>query len=196
MFRKIIFQIMLMIMAAGFASAADPVVSIGTGNGLRGDTVQVPVTLTNVSGINLSAISVDVGFDANVLENPSAVVGPAGSAADKGVAINPNYSPGVMRVLLFGINQNVINNGIIFYVNFTIKPAAAYGVTVLTSKPSGSTPDARYVTMSGVNGALNIMSPPDPVSVPTMTEWGTIIFMIVAGAMAVCYLRRKRGIAG
>jgi hypothetical protein len=158
MFRKIIFQIMLMIIAAGFAAAADPVVTIGAGNGLRGDTVQVPVMLTNVSGVSLSAISVDVGFDTNALETPSAIVGPAGTDAGKFVAFNPNFSPGVMRVALIGINQNVINNGIIFYVTFRIKSAALCGATVLTSKPSGSTPDGQYVTMSGVNGAINVVS--------------------------------------
>ncbi len=31
----------------------------------------------------------------------------------------------------------------------------------------------------------------DPTSVPTMTEWGMIIFMALAGIGAIVYLRRQ-----
>lgn len=34
----------------------------------------------------------------------------------------------------------------------------------------------------------------DPFTIPTMTEWGMIIFMLLAGAGAVYYLRRQRGV--
>jgi hypothetical protein len=32
------------------------------------------------------------------------------------------------------------------------------------------------------------------VAVPTMTEWGMLIFMVLAGLGSVCYLRRDRRI--
>ena len=32
----------------------------------------------------------------------------------------------------------------------------------------------------------------EQVSIPTMTEWGMIVFMVLAGLGAICYLRRRR----
>jgi len=40
--------------------------------------------------------------------------------------------------------------------------------------------------------SLLILFPLDPVvSIPTLTEWGMIIFMILAGLGSVYYLRRQ-----
>jgi hypothetical protein len=36
------------------------------------------------------------------------------------------------------------------------------------------------------------ISPPTAAVVPTMTEWGIIIFMVLAGLSSVYYLRSRR----
>jgi hypothetical protein len=36
------------------------------------------------------------------------------------------------------------------------------------------------------------LPPSQPVSIPTITEWGMIIFMVLAGLGAVYYLRKQR----
>jgi len=37
---------------------------------------------------------------------------------------------------------------------------------------------------------------PTPTSVPTMNEWGMIIFILLAGLCSVYYLRRQKGARG
>jgi len=49
--------------------------------------------------------------------------------------------------------------------------------------------------------ALSLIGPPcqkktTPTIVPTLTEWGMIIFIVLAGLGAVCYLRRQRKVEG
>ncbi len=55
--------------------------------GKPGETVSMPVTLTNVSGYEIAAVSMDVSYDVAVFENARAEIGPAGSAAGKYVVL-------------------------------------------------------------------------------------------------------------
>jgi hypothetical protein len=53
------------------------------------------------------------------------------------------------------------------------------------------------VTDQGSNDAgpsvvLNAVVPPHPTVVPTLNEWGVIIFMALVGLMSIYYLRRQR----
>lgn len=59
---------------------------------------------------------------------------------------------------------------------------------------SGGPSNISSVTVSTVNGPVDggcSVSAPS-VSVPTLTEWGIIIFMLAAGLGSVCHLRKRR----
>ena len=51
--------------------STSPTLIIGQGIGDAGETITVPVTLSNVSGYDISAISSDITYDTNVLETPT-----------------------------------------------------------------------------------------------------------------------------
>jgi len=90
-----------------------------------------------------------------VLEYPIAEIGPAGSTADKDVVLS-EISPGILRVGVWGLNQNVIGDGIVAYVSFDINPAAINGRTNLENTPSASDPFGNDVPIDGQDGTVSV----------------------------------------
>ncbi|OGP73928.1 MAG: hypothetical protein A2V86_03660 [Deltaproteobacteria bacterium RBG_16_49_23] len=132
-----------------------PLLNIGTGNGRRGDSVSLPVILTNVAGTTVSAISIDIGYNKTILENPTAVIGPAGSAADK-ILITGNFGP-VWRVSIFSVSNNTpIGDGVVAYITFNINTGSPLGPAIITNTPSASNPAGGSVNINGLNGSVNV----------------------------------------
>ncbi len=52
--------------------------------------------------------------------------------------------------------------------------------------------DGNTVAGDGCEPNCTTPAPPPPVAVPTMTEWGMIIFMFLAGFVAIYYLRKQK----
>jgi hypothetical protein len=119
----------------------------------------VPITLTNVSGINISAVGIDINYDTNVLDNCTCTTGSAGSAAGKSASCS-TPSAGICRIAVAGLNNNVIGNGIVAYSNFPVKTTAPPGITPLTDIPSASDPGGNPVTVCGSNGSINVVMKP------------------------------------
>ena len=111
--------------------------------------------MTNVPGTNIASVGVDIAYDTSVLGSPSAIIGPAGTAAGKDVSTSIT-SPGVFRVGILGLNANVIGDGVVAYVSFTIDPVAAFGSTTLSNTPSASDPDGNLVTVGGSNCSVTV----------------------------------------
>jgi hypothetical protein len=80
--------------------------------------------------------------------------------------------------------------------SFTNLPVGAYSVT--ETDPAGlvsTTPNTVAVNVtSGGTATANFGDRPatDTVAVPTMTQWGMILFVLLAGFLAVQHLRRQR----
>ncbi len=125
--------------------------------GKPGETVRVPVTLTNASGYEIAAVSMDISYNIAVLENARAEIGPAGSAAGKYVIFS-EISSGILRVGVSGFNQNLIGDGAVAYVVFDIKSDAVMGQTDLGNAPSASDPSGNDVPIEGKNGAISVMT--------------------------------------
>jgi hypothetical protein len=130
---------------------------LGSASGTRGSNVTISITL-NYEGAapNICATSNDISFDTNVLENPTAAIGPAGSAANKQIISNL-VSPGLFRVGVMGLNQNIIQGGILAYVTFRIKESASPGDTTLNNTPSATDPNGNLVTVQGDSGVVHII---------------------------------------
>jgi hypothetical protein len=138
-----------------YTSGRIPTISLGTGTGRRGDNVSVPVILSNVEGTDMSAISVDINYDTSVLENPSALTGPAGTAAGKTITTN-TPSPGLLRVIIISTSNSIIGDGVVAYVSFGIKTGSVLGDTVLTEIPTASNPGGQSVTVDGTDGSVTV----------------------------------------
>jgi hypothetical protein len=73
-------------------------------------------------------------------------------AADKDVTWN-SRSDGVVRVLLYGLNQNVIGNGHVFQLIFDIKSNALAGQSDITAASLfASNPVGDHVSLNGQSG--------------------------------------------
>lgn len=140
-------------------SAADvlaaPSLDLGSGSGKPGSTVALPVTLTNAAGVSLSAIALDVAYDATRLEGPTATIGTAPGK----VLVSNSPSTGIFRVGVYGSNTTPIGNGTVVTVSFTIKNSAPGGDVLLSAVPSGSDPDGIPATMSGIQGKISVTLP-------------------------------------
>ena len=162
--------------------AAGPTLNIGAVNGNPGQTVTVPVTFVSNGG-SFSAISVDIGFDPSKLSvamitatPPYPTVALAASAATAATAANKSVvqslpAAGVLRLGIFGFNssscnennnpasaacnKNVIQDGVVANVIFTIA-ANATGTITLTniSAAADTTGSVNQVTITGTNGII------------------------------------------
>jgi len=140
-----------------FMANGIPSLDLTRRSGKPGETVRVPVTLTNASGYEIAAVSMDVSYDVAVFENARAEIGPAGSAAGKYVVFN-EISSGILRVGVSGVNQNLIGDGVVAYVVFDIKTDAVMGQTDLGNAPSASDPSGNDVPIEGESGAVTAMT--------------------------------------
>jgi len=134
---------------------AAPSLDLGSGSGKPGSTVTLQVTLTNAVGVPLSAVALDVAYDATKLESPAAAIG---TAPDK-VLVSNSPSTGVFRIGIYGSNASSISNGTVITIGFTIKNSAPGGDVILSNTPSGSDPDGNLVTMSGTQGTITVTLP-------------------------------------
>jgi hypothetical protein len=146
----------LFIVAGSVSAITVPQVDLCSGGGEIGDTVTLPVILTNLPGTSVSAIGMDVGYDIAVLENPTCTIGPAGSDAGKSASCSTPLS-GVFRVDVSGSNNTAVGDGVVVYISFTIKVTAPLGNTTLTNTPSASDPDANPVDVTGLNGSITVL---------------------------------------
>ena len=131
-------------------------IGLGEDCGSPGDTVTIPITLSYSEGEtpNICSIGIDIGFDPDVLENPQVEIGPAGSAADKGV-ISSLVTGGLFRIGILAIaNRNTIGEGVLANVTFTIKAQPAEDCTILTNTPSASDPDGNPISVTGEDGEV------------------------------------------
>lgn len=129
-----------------------PSLTVGQTTGEPGDTVTIPLMLSNVSGYDISAISTDITYDTTILEKPSVRIGPAGTAAGKSVTSN-EPSQGTLRIGILSVsNNNAIGSGVVGYLTFTVK--AALGRTIIGNSAEGSDPLGNDVPMFGKTGMV------------------------------------------
>ncbi len=120
---------LLLLAAATPALAAT--VTVGSQAAVRGATIVVPVNLTSSVGENPAGLQFDLTYNTSVLTFVSYADGPVSTAAGKfGSSSNP--SAGVRRVVIFGLNPNVIGNGVVCNLTFTVQTTAPVGLSPLT----------------------------------------------------------------
>jgi hypothetical protein len=90
------------------------------------------------------------------------------------------------NMLVNGVSVPSITGDSCAFVNGTNYTTVQVSITSGTLTISGTNPEG----FSGLAGLQLIQQQQE--SIPSMTEWGMIIFMVLAGLGAICYLRRQR----
>ncbi len=131
-------------------------VDLGSASGSAGTNVQVPVYLESTGGAQAAGLQVDVAFDTSVLTFVQSSTGSAATAAGKMASSSPLLS-GNLRLLVAGLNQNVIANGVVVLLEFQISAAAPVSTTSLVaSNALSSNPQAQPIVTSGGTGLVII----------------------------------------
>lgn len=157
-------------------ATAEPTFSVGTVSAKPGETVSVPVTIQNNSGI--VALKINIAYDANVLSLQSvtdAALFPGGSLVVGGnVQANPYtvlWEDSLSR-------ENYTQNGTFVTLKFVVSETAKSGDTAVTvSYDAGSTfdTDLNEVSFSTRNGKVQITSESEPPTLAVPEGATTVI---------------------
>ena len=164
--------------AAAIAARADTgagtgdyaTLSLGDSGGQPGDTVSVPLSLYNVEGLEVSAVSVDVWYDTDYLENPSATIGAASAAAGKGIVFNL-VTPGVFRVGVLSDTSSVIGDGVVANIQFQVKATIPDAGAVLQLIPSATDALGKNTPVEGFDGTV---FPTAQGGIPAKITWDSL----------------------
>ena len=138
------------------SSSMNPTVTTGSGSGTKGKKITLPITFTNISGVDIAAISVDREYDTGILKNARGAIGPAGEAAGKSVETS-DVSSGVFRVSVFSTSNNsAIGGDVVAYLTLKIDKDAPLGAAELVCIASASDTEGYAVTVNGLNGSVNV----------------------------------------
>ncbi len=86
----------------------------------------LPVSLEASAGEEVSVAQFTLLYDGGSLDVPDVAIGPAAASAGKEVSVNI-LSAGAVRVLIAGLNQNVIPDGVVAYAMVSVLPGAPPG---------------------------------------------------------------------
>ena len=151
----VIISLFLVLAGADVIQAAT--LTLGNSSGALGtEDVIVPVNIASGAGENVAGINLDINYSATQLSFNGVSAGQAAIDADKSVS-SSTPAEGVIRIVVFGVNQNSMNDGVMANVNFDIPAGASVGEVVLSvSNAVATDPDANEVTLSTVNGSVMI----------------------------------------
>lgn len=141
------------------------VLDCGDTSAWAGDSgVSIQVILTAEPGEDVAGIQFDLAYDPDVFSVDGVEPGEAAVDAVKDASFSI-LEPGRARIIIAGFNQNVIGNGSVACIYFSIgqeAPDAVYSVTpvaVLMSDPWGGN-----ISAEGTAGTITVGVPPEDVN--------------------------------
>jgi len=138
-------------------AAPSATLTVGSNSGNPGSVgIVIPISLTSVDGAEVSALEFELLFNSSNLSVSNVAVGNAASAADKLVE-SSIPAEGLLKVVLYGTNQNAIGNGTIVNVSFDISNSAPQDTYSLTmNNVVVASPSATEIPATTVAGSLTV----------------------------------------
>lgn len=139
------------------ASLASPLqaarLTVGTATASAGGTASIRVSFT-AEGTSVSILQVDL-LASSPLSYASAAAGSAATAAGK--QVGASAISGGVRLLVYGLNQNVLGDGDVASVTYTVASSAGAGTyTVSAQSASAADPQGNAVTLSATSGSVSV----------------------------------------
>lgn len=137
------------------AQTASPNITVGTGITQPGGSVSVPITLTT-NGASPVSLGLRIHFDTSRLQYVSLVQGAAIKTVDKVLSGNVP-EPGVLYLVLWGVNRTALTNGVLGTITFSTPsdvPLGDYALTV--SDNSMADADAVRISHTVTNGKVRV----------------------------------------
>lgn len=136
----------------GAPQAAGSGVTITVGQAAGEGSITLPVY---VAGSSAASVQFQLIYDTTQVEITGVVATGAATAANKQVMTKSFGEQGVMRVVVFGMNRNIISDGTL--VNVTVRPKVSGQVApIAIGGLSAAAPDASAVAVTGVAGQVTI----------------------------------------
>ena len=133
--------------------------SVGSGSGYPGDSgISIAVNLSsNPSGDVVAGLNLDLNYDSAALSLTDVTIGQAASSAGKSLSYS-EPAAGMARIIIFGLNQDTIADGVIADVSFDILASASSGDKALTlTNYSAIDPNVLSVSLTAVGGAITVL---------------------------------------
>ena len=158
-------------------STPDPnalIVAVGKVEGKAGETVTVPVTLTNVSANGVTSADFAITYDSSVLEYVSYEAGSIVKNPSVNLALNKEKD-GLLKVLFLDetlISEYIAEDGIMLNLKFKINSNAKAGTSATVAigdKPTFADRSLKAIKLAVVNGSVTVKDETVPVT-PTPTD--------------------------
>ncbi len=152
--------------------------------------LRVPITLLNDPDTAVSAINFDLTYDPAVLTFKALELGASAAQAEKTLA-SSQPAAGVVRGVIYGLNQNAIGDGVLAEAVFDVQIGAPLGSTPLgLENVTAANPDALEVQMTLVAGSVDIRASDSPFIdvAPDHPYYADIVKLYDLGFVAGCSL--------
>jgi hypothetical protein len=131
--------------------------TIGSASGSPGKSISIPINLTSASGEKVCGFNFDLNYDAAKLSFKEVTLGYVAMDAGKSLSFS-QPSSNTIRVVVVGLNQNVIGNGEVLNFTFDILRNAPVGKTELTiTKASISDLNGKALRVDIESGVLEVL---------------------------------------
>lgn len=123
-----------------------------------GETIKVEINLKNTTGSEVSALEFALNYDKDIFVNPQIKEGAVLKLAQKNAVSDVSPEKGAIKVVIFGANQNSIENGKILEVSFKVKAEAKPTKTsIVIDKIVTASPDAQAIKSRARAKNINII---------------------------------------
>lgn len=166
---------------AGAAGAGQVSLSTTPASVTGGTSFTLQVALAKAIGENVSALSVEIDYPPDDVAPGACQVGPAGASAGKSIA-RQIVRPGRLRVGVYGINSNVIANGVVVVCSMRAKTFTPPGSMLLAGSSEGALQTGASAALTAGFSQLQISADGDGDAVLTTVDLPSC----QAGATAGC----------
>jgi len=150
--------------------------TVGSNYGSPGEKdIPIPINLSSTPSEEVSGFNFELNFDISRLSFKEVTLGPKSTEAGKSLSTS-RPSADVVRIIVIGFNQNIIENGEVLNFTFDILSSASAGVAELNIlNPSISDPQGELLTVSTENGEIVVDGNPTDSTTTTSTNNPTTI---------------------
>ena len=136
-------------------------VSLGSGSSVPGSTVELDLSLTTSGGAQPAVIQWTMNYSSADIASVSVAAGPTATAAGKSILCSSK--PGSTTCVVFGVNQNIISDGVAATATFNVASGALdASAPVQITGAAASAPDASVIATAGTGGTISISQSSQP----------------------------------
>ena len=141
----VIALVSMLILASNLQAATLTIGSVSSSPGTK--NISIPMNLSSASGERVCGFNFDLNYDASKLSFKDVTLGSAATEVGKSLSYS-QPSSNTVRIVVIGLNQNVIGNGEVLTFTFNVLNNAPVGKAELTiTKASISDPNGKSLAV-------------------------------------------------